>query len=98
MRAQPKLIRARASHFSSYLSVGQSSLVTVRLNAFNMGNILQRNAPTDGAFATPKIPTLSSEEVQIIKSSWKIPSANVSEEVCIYEHSIVTGRCLLSHS
>lgn len=72
------------------VGLGNSLLI-----AFNMGNILQRNAPTDGAFATPKIPTLSPEEVQIIKSSWKIPSANVSEEVCIYEHSNVTGRCLL---
>lgn len=81
------------------LTLGSRSWVSVTVSgiATNMGNILQRNAPSDGAFPTPKIPTLTPAEVQIIKSSWKIPSANVSEEVYIYEAlSIVTGRCLLS--
>lgn len=81
------------------LTLGSRSWVSVAVSdiAANMGNILQRNAPNDGAFPTPKIPTLTPAEVQIIKSSWKIPSANVSEEVYIYGAlSIVTGRCLLS--
>jgi hypothetical protein len=45
-----------------------------------MGNLFQRtSAANDGAdYPTPKIVALTSTEIDIIKETWKIPSANVS--------------------
>jgi MinD superfamily P-loop ATPase len=47
-----------------------------------MGNILQRNSVVDGDVKTPPMAALTSAEVDIIKETWKIPSANVSAETC----------------
>jgi hypothetical protein len=46
-----------------------------------MGNLFQRTsaAGNDSAeYPTPKIVALTLAEVEIIKETWKIPSANVS--------------------
>lgn len=48
-----------------------------------MGNILQRNATIDSDVVTPQMKSLTPAEVEIIKTSWKIPSANVSAEMYI---------------
>lgn len=49
-----------------------------------MGNILQRNAGIDSDVVTPALPkSLTPAEVEIIKATWKIPSANVSAEMYI---------------
>ena len=48
-----------------------------------MGNILQRNvSTTDNDVKTPQIVKLTTAEVEIIKETWKIPTANVSAETC----------------
>lgn len=47
-----------------------------------MGNILQRNSAVDADVKTPPMQALTADEVQIIKETWKIPSANVSAETC----------------
>lgn len=44
-----------------------------------MGNSLNKNSPGDNEIPTPKITELSENEIKIIKETWKIPSANVSE-------------------
>lgn len=48
-----------------------------------MGNFLQRaNASNDSVnYPTPQIVALTPTEVQIIKETWKIPSANVSRSL-----------------
>lgn len=46
-----------------------------------MGNQLQRNAQVDNETVTPAIVELTQAEIQIIKSTWQIPSTNVSAEV-----------------
>lgn len=48
-----------------------------------MGNILQRHASESDGLVTPKIVALTPKEVDIIKETWKIPSANVSAETCV---------------
>jgi MinD superfamily P-loop ATPase len=47
-----------------------------------MGNILQRNSSVDADVKTPQMASLTTAEVEIIKETWKIPSANVSAETC----------------
>lgn len=42
-----------------------------------MGNSLNKNASIDCDVVTPEIKALSENEIEIIKETWKIPSANV---------------------
>ncbi|CRK93815.1 CLUMA_CG007342, isoform A [Clunio marinus] len=51
-----------------------------------MGNILQRNSPKEPDVPTPQITALTPDEVDIIKATWKIPSANAfdSAETILY--------------
>lgn len=46
-----------------------------------MGNQLHKNVHADNSAPTPTIVDLTAAEVESIKSTWKIPSANVSAEV-----------------
>lgn len=48
-----------------------------------MGNTLRRGSSADTSVPTPKIPDLTPAEVEIIKETWKIPSANVSAEMYV---------------
>lgn len=48
-----------------------------------MGNILNRKSSSEDEIPTPKIVDLTPAEVEIIKTSWKIPSASVSAEMYI---------------
>jgi hypothetical protein len=50
-----------------------------------MGNILHRTSTSEGDIPTPKIVELTPTEVEIIKSTWKIPSANVSARKCTFK-------------
>lgn len=45
-----------------------------------MGNILHRNSQAGNDVPTPQMAELTPAEVDIIKETWKIPSANVSAE------------------
>lgn len=44
-----------------------------------MGNSLNKTSSSDNEIPTPEIVALSEKEIKIIKETWKIPSANVSE-------------------
>lgn len=44
-----------------------------------MGNSLNKTSAGDNDVPTPEIVALSENEIKIIKETWKIPNANVSE-------------------
>lgn len=44
-----------------------------------MGNSLNKTSSGENDIPTPEIVTLTEKEVKIIKETWKIPNANVSE-------------------
>lgn len=54
-----------------------------------MGNVLQKHTPAED-IPTPKIVEMTPTEVNIIKETWKIPSANVSADICDLETLIAT--------
>lgn len=70
---------ARAFHFSLDLWSEQfEHLFPWHFLYWIMGNALQRNSPGDCDVKTPSISALTPAEVDIIKTTWKIPSSNVS--------------------